>query len=147
MLIGGSLGSTAGGMKLLRLLILYRVLQLYFMRTAVPERAVLTPRLGAVALGNDDIRQSLILMTLFTLSLIVSWLAFLAYGYPAMDSLFEVSSALATTGLSTGISHESLPATLKLVLCLDMLLGRLEVFALLVLLYPRTWHERRPLRT
>jgi len=146
MLIGGSLGSTAGGMKLLRLLILYRVLQVYFMRTAVPERAVLKPRLGAVALSTEDIRQALILMTLFTLSLIASWLAFLAYGYPAMDSLFEVSSALATTGLSTGISDESLPTTLKLVLCLDMLLGRLEVFALLVLLYPRTWHERRPLR-
>ncbi len=77
------------------------------------------------------------------LVLLGSWLVFVACGYPAVDSLFEVSSALATTGLSVGISSTALPTGLKLLLCFDMLLGRVEVFALLVLLYPRTWILRR----
>lgn len=143
MLIGGSLGSTAGGVKLLRIIILYRVVQYYFLRTAVPERTVLGLKLGSSNLSMDEAMQPLFLITLFMLCLFVSWLIFIAYGYPAVDSLFEVASALATTGLSAGISSESLPVTLKLVLCVDMLLGRVEVFALLVLLYPRTWLKRR----
>ena len=143
MLTGGCVGSTAGGIKLLRLLILGRVVQTWFMRTALPERAVVPQRIGGMPLTDDDVRQALILISLFTVALLGSWLAFLACGYPAMDSLFEVSSALATTGLSTGITAAQLPAGLKLLLCLDMLLGRVELFALLVLLYPRTWHQRR----
>ena len=46
-------------------------------------------------------------------------------------------------GLSTGITAPDLDPWLKGVLCLDMLLGRLEVLALLVVLYPRTWFGRR----
>ncbi len=61
--------------------------------------------------------------------------AFLALGYDPLDSLFEVVSATATTGLSAGISWPGLEPALKGVLCLDMLAGRLEIVALLVLLY------------
>jgi trk system potassium uptake protein TrkH len=58
--------------------------------------------------------------------------------------LFEVVSATATVGLSTGITHHDLPIMLKSVLCIDMLLGRLEIIAFLVLLYPTTWLGLRP---
>ncbi|MFC6673081.1 potassium transporter TrkG [Marinobacterium aestuariivivens] len=69
---------------------------------------------------------------------------FLAYDQPPLDALFEVVSATGTVGLSTGITRIGLDPVLKLVLGLDMLLGRLEIVALLVLLYPRTWIGRRP---
>ena len=143
MLSGGCLGSTAGGIKLLRILILLRVLQLYFLRSAMPRHAVVAHKLGSAILSADDIQHASILLLLFVLTLLGSWLAFVACGYPTVDSLFEVTSALATTGLSVGISAAELPAALKLLLCFDMLLGRVEVFALLVLLYPRTWILRR----
>lgn len=143
MLSGGCLGSTAGGIKLLRILILLRVLQVHFLRSAMPRHAVVPHRLGGALLSGDEIQHTLILLLLFVLALLGSWLAFVACGYPAVDSLFEVSSALATTGLSVGISSAALPTGLKLLLCFDMLLGRVEVFALLVLLYPRTWILRR----
>ena len=58
-------------------------------------------------------------------------------------ALFEVVSATGTVGLSTGITAPDLHPVLKGVLCLDMLLGRLEIIALLVLLYPRTWFGHR----
>ncbi|MBK6286635.1 MAG: TrkH family potassium uptake protein [Pseudomonadales bacterium] len=143
MLSGGCLGSTAGGIKLLRILILLRVLQVYFLRSAMPRHAVVPHKLGGALLSGDEIQHALILLLLFVLVLLGSWLVFVACGYPAVDSLFEVSSALATTGLSVGISSTALPTGLKLLLCFDMLLGRVEVFALLVLLYPRTWILRR----
>lgn len=143
MLSGGCVGSTAGGIKLLRILILLRVLQLYFLRSAMPRHAVVPHKLGGALLSADDIQQASMLLLLFGLALLGSWLVFVACGYPAVDSLFEVTSALSTTGLSVGLSSADLPAALKLLLCFDMLLGRVELFALLVLLYPRTWILRR----
>jgi trk system potassium uptake protein TrkH len=80
---------------------------------------------------------------LFVLTVIGCWLAFLAFGYPPLESLFEVSSAIATVGLSSGITSEALEPQLKAVLCAGMWLGRLEVFAMLVLLYPPTWFGPR----
>jgi trk system potassium uptake protein TrkH len=60
-----------------------------------------------------------------------------------MDALFEVASATGTVGLSVGITGPDLEPALKGVLCVNMLLGRLEVFAVLVALSPRTWVGRR----
>ena len=52
-------------------------------------------------------------------------------------------AATATVGLSTGISHAHLHPVLKGILCFDMLAGRLEIIALLVLLYPGTWFGKK----
>ncbi len=52
-------------------------------------------------------------------------------------------SATGTVGLSTGITGPELEPQLRLLLCVDMLLGRLEIVALLVLLYPYSWIGRR----
>jgi trk system potassium uptake protein TrkH len=64
-------------------------------------------------------------------------------GYDPLDSLFEVVSAIATAGLSAGITDTALHPLLKAVLGVDMLLGRLEIFAWLILLAPGTWIGRR----
>lgn len=143
MLVGGGSGSTAGGIKLLRLLILLRLLQYFLRRTAMPPHAVAEPRLGGRVLEPVDLERVTLVLGLFVGLSAVSWLAFLLYGHPPLDALFEVVSAMGTVGLSTGISSPDLESPLKLLLCFNMLLGRLEVLALLVLLYPRTWIGKR----
>jgi len=143
MLIGGSVGSTAGGFKLLRLLMLLRLLQLTLKRTAMPPHAVADPYLEGQKLEMDDLLRALQLILLFIAVLVLSWLPFVYMGYDPLDALFEVASACGTVGLSTGISRPELEAVLKGVLCFDMLAGRLEIVALLVVLYPRSWIERR----
>jgi len=143
MLAGGSAGSTAGGIKLVRVLLFFRILRLTMDRTALPKHAVAE---GGEAGGGSDpgeIRGALLMAVLFAVALAVSWLAFLAHGHPPLDSLFDVASALGTVGLSTGVTAPSLTLDLKLVLCADMLLGRLEFVALLVLFYPPTWFGSR----
>ncbi len=143
MFIGGGLGSTAGGVKLFRLLLLLRVLQLLLQRIAMPSHAVVTPTLGQRTLDDEDIHGALLLILLFVTVNILSWLAFVIHGYAPLDALFEVVSATGTVGLSTGITGSGLEPLLRLVLCVDMLLGRLEIVALLVLLYPYSWIGRR----
>lgn len=143
MLVGGSVGSTAGGIKLLRALIALRVMSLTIRRTAVPAHAVVQSRLGERVLESEDIERAVVLILLYLGLVVLSWLPFVAAGFAPLDALFEVISATATVGLSTGISHAHLHPALKGILCFDMLAGRLEIIALLVLLYPGTWFGKK----
>jgi trk system potassium uptake protein TrkH len=143
MLLGGSVGSSAGGFKLLRLLILLRLLQLMIRRTGMPMHAVAEPYLGGRKLESDDVLRALQLIILFIGLVVVSWLPFVVMGYDPLDALFEVVSASGTVGLSSGITRPGLEPLLKGVLCFDMLAGRLEIIAILVVLYPRNWFGRR----
>jgi trk system potassium uptake protein TrkH len=141
--IGGCIGSTAGGLKILRFLIVLRLLGLSIRRTATPSHAIVKTWLGERRLASDDIQRSLVVVLLFGLTVFCSWLPFVVAGYNPLDALFEVVSATGTVGLTTGLSQSGLPAILKGILCLDMLAGRLEFIALLVVLYPGTWLGKR----
>ena len=143
MLTGGSSGSTAGGFKIIRLLIILRLLQLMLRRTGMPSHAVAEPYLAGQKLEADEIIRAMQLFFLFTGLMVLSWIPFVFMGYDPLDSLFEVASACGTVGLSSGITRPELEPFLKLVLCFDMLAGRLEIFALLVVITPRNWFGRR----
>jgi trk/ktr system potassium uptake protein len=143
MLVGGGTGSTAGGFKLLRLLIAASVLRLILLQACLPKHAVIEPRLAGRRLHDEEIRSALLLILLFVTIVALSWLPFVAMGYSPLDSLFEVVSATGTVGLSVGLTSATLPALLKVILCIDMLVGRLEIIAWLVMLYPGTWFGRR----
>lgn len=143
MLIGGTTGSTAGGVKIIRLLIVLKLIQSTFHRINSPPRAVLQPRLGAEPIDAEATSNILVLLGLWFMFLFGSWFVFLIFDESPLASLFEVVSAMSTVGLSTGITRESLSPLLKLILCFDMLLGRLEIITFLILFYPRTWISRR----
>jgi trk system potassium uptake protein TrkH len=143
MFTGGCSGSTAGGVKLIRMLVLLRLIQLALRRTAAPARAVMDGHIGGERLQSEVLTNALLLLGLWVLVIVLSWFVFLLYGYDPLNALFEVVSATSTVGLSTGISAPDLAPALKLLLGLDMLFGRVEMIALLVVLYPPTWLGRR----
>jgi trk/ktr system potassium uptake protein len=143
MAIGGSVGSTAGGVKLLRLLVLVGLLGLLLRRAAMPSRAVAQLSVHGRPVSSEQALAMLAVVILFPIAALVSWLPFLAAGLDPLDSLFDVVSALGTVGLSTGVTSPDLAPALKAVLGIDMLIGRVEFFAMLVLLYPATWFARR----
>lgn len=143
MMIGGAIGSTAGGIKIFRILIVLRLVHLLVVRTATSRRTVTYPTLGNKKLHDQEIQSSLLFILLFFLTVGLSWAPFVVMGYDPIDSLFEVISATGTVGISAGITQSQLPSILKSVLCADMLMGRLEIIAWLVLVYPRTWYGRR----
>jgi len=143
MLVGGGAGSTAGGFKLLRFLIAASVFRLILLRTCLPKHAVIEPRLAGRRLQHEEIQAALLLIVLFVAVVALSWLPFVAMGYSPLDSLFEVVSATGTAGLSVGLTSATLPPLLKGILCVDMLMGRLEIIAWFVLLYPGTWFGSR----
>jgi len=142
MATGAGLGSTGGGIKLLRALILIRVVQMTLLRAQLPPHGVAAPRIGGRSLDPPQIEHALAVALLFPALILACWMPFVVAGYAPLDALFEVVSAAATVGLSTGITSPELAPHLKGVLTLAMLAGRVEVVALLVLLYPRTWLPR-----
>lgn len=143
MFVGGSLGSTAGGIKLLRLVTFAHLIRLIMQRITIAPHAVIQQKLGREYLDHDDVNRALALILLFIAVIFCSWLAFVAAGHDTLKALFEVVSAIGTVGLSSGITQPELSSWLKIVLCMDMLLGRLEIIALLILLYPATWIKTR----
>jgi trk system potassium uptake protein TrkH len=142
MLTGAGLGSTGGGVKLLRLLILLRLVQLIVLRAQLPRHGVALVRIGGSSVDETQISRAGAVVLLYGMIIIFSWAAFVTAGHPPLDALFEVVSATATVGLSVGISGPELASWLKAVLCFDMLAGRLEVLALVVVMSPRTWFKR-----
>jgi trk system potassium uptake protein TrkH len=143
MAVGGSVGSTAGGIKLLRMIVATRICTNMVARTGLSRHAVLDTRLRGQRLGHGEVQAALALIAMFVGAVAASWLPFVAMGYDPVDSLFEVVSATGTVGLSAGVTSAGLPPVLKGLLCADMLLGRLEIVAWLVVLAPGTWVGRR----
>ncbi len=143
MAIGGDIGSTAGGFKVIRLLILLKLMHFTIQRTAMPSHVVFEPKLAGKTIYSEEIINVFTLLGWFIALIFFSWLPFVAMNYHPLDALFEVVSATATVGLSSGITQTELPSVLKIVLCFDMLAGRVEIIALLVCLYPKTWFGKR----
>jgi trk system potassium uptake protein TrkH len=143
MAVGGGIGSTAGGIKVIRILILFKLCSHMISRASMPAHAVSSVTLGRRNLDPEEVNGAALVTFLFLITTIVSWSAFILMGYDPYDSLFEVVSAMGTVGLSAGIVGPELPALLKGVLCIDMLMGRLEILALLVVFYPGAWIGRR----
>ncbi|MBW2500081.1 MAG: TrkH family potassium uptake protein, partial [Deltaproteobacteria bacterium] len=100
MITGGSVGSTAGGIKLLRLLVMVQLLRWLVARTRLPTHAVSWPTLSGERLESDEALRAAALILLFLSVVLVSWIPFLACGHPPLEALFEVVSATGTVGLS-----------------------------------------------
>ncbi len=142
MMVGGDAGSTAGGIKLLRLLLILKAVHVVLLRVALPPNAVSRVRLRGRGVAEDELLAVFGLIVLFVAVQFAGWLAFVAAGYAPLDSLFDVTSALGTVGLSTGIVSPELPDFHKWVLIVLMWLGRVELIGVLILLLPRTWLTR-----
>jgi trk system potassium uptake protein TrkH len=139
MILGGDTASTAGGIKMFRLLAMLRLIRSAIARTALAPHAMIPTRAGEA----DLIRGTATVVTLFAVMLLLCWAIFLGAGIAPVDALFDCASALSTCGASVGVASHGLAWPLKLVLTLAMLVGRLEIVAVLVLFYPRTWIGRR----
>ena len=135
--IGGSAFSTAGGIKVLRLLIAIKVIEIEARSLSMPRGYVPRKRIGHLKLDEAIMRRSLAVIAAFMLAYAVLLItAFTLYSdmYEPMKLIFEVTSALANIGLSTGVTSPEAPLGLKLILIIGMLLGRLEVVPYIVAL-------------
>jgi trk system potassium uptake protein TrkH len=133
-LVGGSAFSTAGGIKILRLLIAMKSIGFEADIINRPRGFKPSRKLGRYYISDELVRRTLATITVFIITYItlVLILAIFAPYYDIGNDFFEVASAMGNVGLSSGISAAIAPIIAKIDLILAMLLGRLEVMAYLV---------------
>ena len=150
MIIGACAGSTAGAIKVVRLILIFKSAYRELIRTLHPK-AVLSVRLGEIAVKEETLRASNIFVSMYiiifaTASLL---LAIICSGDPGMD-IQSVLSAVATTLGNVGpgfgavgpmYSFAEIHPAGKMLLFLCMWIGRLEVVTALVLLVPEFWKK------
>ncbi|ETA68337.1 Trk-type K+ transport system, membrane component [Methanolobus tindarius DSM 2278] len=143
MWIGGCMGSTAGGIKVFRLLLLFKVVHNVLVRLFLPRETITPIKIEEHIIESEEIYNLVTFMLLYTLILVASAFIFMLYGVDTITSVFEASSALSTVGLSAGATSAAMPAMLKAVLIVDMLFGRIEIIPLILLFMPGTWIKRK----
>lgn len=143
MIIGGSSGSTAGGLKLFRFVLMLKLVKWFFNRMLLPREARLPLKIGDLNIEQGTIRHVLTFLFLYIMFILLTTITLSFYGHKTVDSLFEATSALGTVGLSTGITSAELPVIPKLLLAINMWAGRLEILSVLILFYPPLWIPKR----
>ena len=132
MLVGGSMGSTAGGIKLHRIIQLYKGLVGFLTSRLYPRERVLPPHLRVSEEAKEELVGISYVITLYLVCIFVAGLILVWHGYGPLESIFEVTSAASTVGLSSGIVSPELPVQLKVLFILMMWAGRLEFLPLFV---------------
>ncbi len=145
MFIGGCAGSTGGGMKVARILLLFKHAHVQVYRLIHP-RAVRLVKLGDRPV-DKDVMQSI--LGFFALYLGVFVAASFVMAATGMDldsaggsviaTLSNIGPGIGSVGPVDNFAH--VPAIGKLVLSFCMLLGRLELFTVLVLIFPSFWRK------
>lgn len=143
MICGGSSFSTAGGVKLIRVILLFKLVRWSVLKRVLPEAATVSITAERSPVSDQDLKNTGSLVAAYLAILAATSLVFMLSGFGALDSLFENASALGTVGLSSGITSGGLPLHLKLVLMFNMWAGRLEILPALIIFMPAVWPGRR----
>lgn len=143
MMIGGSAGSTAGGFKVVRVLILFKMIKREIMKIFHP-RAIVPIKIGGKVISNETIFSIFSYTAIYAIVAIVSILLISLEGVDFESSISSVMATFNNIGPGLGLvgpmtnfggySQWSIGYFSIL-----MLLGRLEIFTILALMAPRVW--------
>ncbi|MBP1908454.1 TrkH family potassium uptake protein [Methanolobus bombayensis] len=143
MFIGGCAGSTSGGVKVVRLLLLLKYTQKVLINVIHPK-AVVPVRFNNKKVPDEIIQSIVSFLVIYVLIFAASSTLLSMMG---MDFITTLSASIATLGnVGPGLglvgpmaSFDNIPDPGKLILIANMWIGRLEVFTVIVLLTPTFW--------
>ncbi len=143
MLIGGSAGSTAGGIKLYRIILMFSLIIWLIVKVLLPQEAKIPIKYHNLVITANEMNMVLSFFSFYIVLFFISTLLLSFAGFSIGDSLFESASALGTVGLSSGIASQGLIFWGKLVLIFDMWAGRLEIIPLFIIIFLLPGWNRR----
>lgn len=145
MFIGGCAGSTGGGIKNLRIMVLARHARTELYRLLHPH-AIIQTKVAGHTIPKETVGSIsaffLLYIGLFTLASLIMTLL----GLDLVSAISGVAATLGNIGPGLGMvgptkNYAAIPAAGKWVFSLCMLLGRLELYTVLILLIPATWRK------
>ena len=146
MFVGACAGSTGGGIKVSRLLILFKSIRQEITRITHPK-AVTLVRVNGKTVGKETLRSVYIYFICYILVLAGSVLLVSINNFDFATSFSAVLTTLNNVGPGISLvgpveNFSQFSVLSKLVFCADMLLGRLEIFPYLLLLSPELWRRK-----
>lgn len=145
MFLGGSTGSTAGGIKMARHLILLKNLKRCFKQLIFPN-AILTIRFNKTNLDEHTNHSILTFIFIYLLVFIFGSLLLVFLGIDGKTAAGSVATCMAGIGPGIGTvgpvaNFAHLPEIAKFILLILMLVGRLEIYTILMLFIPEFWRK------
>jgi len=145
MFIGGSAGSTGGGIKVLRIYLLLKFVLAEFSRLLHPH-AIIPVRVRQQTIPRDVVMNVLGFFVLYMLIFAAGTLLIAAMGYDVPTSFGAVAATLGNVGPGLGEvgaidNYAHFPPAGKWILAFLMLLGRLELYTVLILFVPAYWRR------
>ncbi|MBQ7634472.1 MAG: TrkH family potassium uptake protein [Bacteroidaceae bacterium] len=144
--IGPMAGSTGGGIKTVRVMTAMKVMLGEF-RHILHPRAVLPVRIAGTAAGTDVLRTMFAFFVAYIVLLVMATLCYLTMGLTPLDAFGVAASMLSNVGPAVGYqigatgSLDVLPDAGLWLSSLLMLIGRLEIFAILLPFVPEFWKD------
>ena len=146
MFIGGCAGSTACGIKIFRLQMLLIFLKNQVRKLIYPNSVIIT-KYNNHKISDDFIRSVIIFIFSFLFIFLIIAMLLSISGLDFVTSISGAASSISNVGPGLGEiigpdgNYKSLPDLSKWILAAGMLLGRLELFAVLVLFFPSFWRN------
>jgi len=145
MVICGCSGSTSGGLKTVRALVLIKNTFNEFGRLLHP-RAIIPIRLNGRALSFEVVQRLLAFAFLYIFIIVFSWSVFVSAGVPFAEALGASVTSIGNVGPGFGVygptsSFADIPTFVKIYMALLMIVGRLEIFTVLILFTPGFWKK------
>jgi len=142
-IIGSCAGSTGGGMKVIRIVLIIKQ-GFRELKRLIHPNAVIPIKLGHNRVPDRVIESVWGFFSVYVMAYMTMLLALLATGLDITTAFTAVGASINNLGPGLGDvaqTYGEMPSSSKWILCLGMLLGRLEVFTLLVLLTPQFWRD------
>lgn len=142
--LGGCAGSTAGGFKVFRIQIMVKSIWRTLQQAPLPH-SIVTAHHAGQRLSNSDIASVALFAGLYVGTFAVASVCLAALGLDFMTAITGAATAVANVGPGLGEvigpagNFIPLPDAAKWLLCLVMILGRLEIIVILLLIAPRFW--------
>ncbi len=140
MIIGGCAGSSAGGIKVVRAYFLTNDVKLWFAKTLRSKNTLVTVKIGNKRVTEDSVNSELAEATLISFLWIVTILisvlllsTLVGQNFDLSHIIFDVSSAQGNVGISSGIVNPTMGFLEKIIIIVDMWIGRLEIIPVLLL--------------
>lgn len=140
----GCAGSTSGGAKIDRIMVLLKNMKNEFYH-AIHPNVVAAVRLDKKVVPYELVQKVVAFLCIYALVLLVSTTVITAYGIPIFDAMFMTLSSLGNVGYGYGVTSQGvyihLPVVIKWLLSFDMLIGRVELFTVLILFTRGFWKQ------
>ncbi|MFH0905764.1 MAG: potassium transporter TrkG [archaeon] len=127
MFVGGGKGSTAGGITQERFLLLIKSITWQIREIRMPDLTNISKKFDGELIDDNLVKALYFFIVSYICFIGIGVLVLTIYNYPIATSIFEVVSTQGNIGIPIGIASHSLPLIPKIVLIINMWIGRLEI--------------------